>query len=88
MFKLMWVFIFTDNTTAEADFYRGTSSSPKLFSLVLKLRRRKVTGRTKLYVIHVAGTRMIDQGTVDLSKGLLSEGITVGKQMLEFSHYT
>ena len=78
------VFIFTDSTTAEAGFYRGTSSSPKLFSLVLRLRRIELTGLTKLHVIHVAGTRMIDQGTDGLSRGLLSEGVMVGKQMLDF----
>ena len=67
------VFIFTDSTAADAGFYRGTSSSPKLFSLVLRLRRIELTGLLKLHVIHVAGTRMIDQGTHGLSRGLLSE---------------
>ena len=33
------IFIFTDNQTAEAAYWKGTSTSPKLFELVLKLRR-------------------------------------------------
>ncbi len=31
------VFIFTDNFTAESVFYKGNSSSQKLFELVLRL---------------------------------------------------
>jgi hypothetical protein len=33
------LFLFTDNSTAEAAFYRGTSSSKLLFELVLRLRK-------------------------------------------------
>ena len=33
------VFMFTDNSTAEAAFWKGTSSSPKLRELVLRLRQ-------------------------------------------------
>jgi hypothetical protein len=32
------IFLFTDNTTAEAAFWKGTSKSEKLFDLVLRLR--------------------------------------------------
>jgi hypothetical protein len=31
--------IFTDNTTAEAAFWKGSSGSGKLFDLVLRLRK-------------------------------------------------
>ena len=37
-----------------------------------------------LHTIHVAGTRMIDQGTDGLFRRSLSEGVIVGKQMLDF----
>jgi hypothetical protein len=33
------VFLFTDNSTAESAFYKGSSSSKKLHSLVLRLHR-------------------------------------------------
>jgi hypothetical protein len=35
------LFIFTDNQTAESAFWKGHSSSPKLFDLVLRLRKLK-----------------------------------------------
>ena len=47
-------------------FYRGISI--QLF-LIFRLRIIELTGLTKLHVIHVAGTRMIDQGTDGLSRG-------------------
>jgi hypothetical protein len=33
------LFIFTDNMTAEAEFWKGSSQSKKLFELVLRLRK-------------------------------------------------
>jgi hypothetical protein len=37
------IFIFTDNSTSEAAFWNGTSSSPLLFDLVLRLRQLEMT---------------------------------------------
>jgi hypothetical protein len=64
------LFLFTDNSTVEAVFYRGTSSNRNLFNLVLRLNYGLV-----LHLIHVAGTRMKDQGTDGLSRGHLLEGV-------------
>ena len=41
-------------------------------------------GNLILHVIHVAGTRMIDQGTDALSRGDLCEGVMVGQEMITF----
>ena len=38
----------------------------------------------KLYMVHVAGTRMIDQGTDGLSRGMLLGGVLTGKPMLDY----
>jgi hypothetical protein len=58
------IFLFTDNSAAErAYYYKGTSSAQPLFELVLWLRKLEMAGKFKLHVIHVAGTRMIAQGT-------------------------
>ena len=57
------LFMFTDTTTAESAFYKGTSSSESLFHLVLRLRKLQMTGEFPLHVIHCAGTRMKAQGT-------------------------
>ena len=76
------VFMFTDNSTAESAFYRGTSSSVLLFELVLRSRRLEMNGQIFLRVIWVAGTRMIDQGTDGLSRGDLLTGVMAGDSML------
>ena len=41
-------------------------------------------GKTKLQIIHVAGTRMIVQGTDGLSRGQVTEGVMTGKRILQF----
>lgn len=67
--------IFTDNTTAEGGYYRGNSDNRLLFSLILRLRLLEMTASLRLHVIHIAGTRMIHQGTDGLSRGLLTDGV-------------
>ncbi|KAL7556742.1 hypothetical protein ACA910_008079 [Epithemia clementina (nom. ined.)] len=78
------VFVFTDNSTAEAAFYKGTSKSKLLFDLVLRLCNLEMTGQLFVHVIWVARTRMIEQGTDGLSCGDLMHGVLAGANMLEF----
>ena len=66
--------MFTDNSTAEAAFAKGSSSSRLLSDLVLKLRLAAIQFHFLLRVIHVAGTCMIMQGTDALSQGELHVG--------------
>ena len=70
------IFGCTDNEVTERAFYKGNSKSPQLFQLVLRLRKLQQFASFKLHVIHVAGTRMIEQGTDGLSRGLLYEGLS------------
>ena len=79
------LFLFTDNTVAEAAFYKGNISSSKtLFELIVRLRQLEMTGSLKLWVIHVAGKRMIQQGADGLSRGNLLEGVMTGVPMLSY----
>jgi hypothetical protein len=78
------IFIFTDNFVTERAFYRGTSESPDLCALVLRLRVLEMKGRIFLRVIWVSGTRMIAQGADGLSRGDLSNGVMAGDSMLDF----
>ena len=78
------LFLFTDNQVTESCYYRGTSSSRTLFNLVLRLRAVEMNSGMKLHVIHVAGTRMIDQGTDGLSRGNFLEGVMAGNEMTSF----
>jgi hypothetical protein len=61
------IFIFTDNSIAEAAFWKGTSSSPRLFELVLRLKELEMKYDLTLHIIHVSGKRMIAEGTDGLS---------------------
>jgi hypothetical protein len=75
------IFIFTDNTTSEAAFWKGTSSFPLLFNLVLRLRKLEMDANLIIHVVHVSGKRMIDQGTDGLSRADHSQGAVVGKDI-------
>jgi hypothetical protein len=61
------VFMFTDNYVMKCAYFRGTSSSPILFDLLLRLRKLELHAGLKIHVIHIAGTRMISQGMDGLS---------------------
>ena len=78
------VFLFTDNSTAESVYYRGNSSSRKLFELMLRLRKLEMDATLILHVIHVAGTRMIEEGGDGGSRGDLTQGVMAGKPILEY----
>ena len=68
------VWMATDNSTAEASFYKGRSSSPELDAMVLELRLLAIAGNFILHLVHIAGTRMIEIGIDALSRGELQAG--------------
>ena len=78
------VFMFTDNSTVEACAAKGSSSSPKLLSLIIRLRAMTTRFGVKLHIFHVAGTRMIAQGTDGVSRGYLALGVMAGEPMTGF----
>ncbi len=78
------VWIFTDNSTAESVFWKGHSSSPRLNELALRLRQLEMGGKIKIHMVHIAGTRMIAQGTDGLSRGDATEGVMTGQSILNF----
>ena len=78
------IFIFTDNSTAEAAFFKGSSKSRLLFELILELWEMEMKAKTNIHFIHVAGTRMIAQGSDGLSRGNISEGVMQGTPMESF----
>ena len=47
------LFLFTDNTTVEYAYYKGNSSSPRLFNLVMRLHKLAFGGDVVLHVIHI-----------------------------------
>ena len=76
--------IATDNSTVEAALYKGNSSSPKLFDLIVRLRSLELKTGGKFIITHVSGNRMKKQGTDGISRGQLTEGISIGEYMLHF----
>ena len=78
------VFMFTDNATVEACATKGSSSSLKLLELIVRLRALTTRCGIKLHIFHVAGTRMIAQGTDGVSRGFLALGVMAGEAMSAF----
>jgi hypothetical protein len=78
------LFMFTDNSTAEAAFYRGSSSNKALFELVLRLKKLEMSAGVKIHLIHISGRRMIADGVDGLSRGCLTEGVMAGIPFLDF----
>ena len=78
------MFLFTDNSTSEAAFFNGSSTSKKLFELVLRIRKLEMEFMVKVHLCHVSGERMKAQGTDGLSRGNLNIGVMAGKSMLDF----
>ena len=76
--------MFTDNSTAECVYFKGTSRSRHLFELVLRLRKLEMQTGCRIYLVHVAGTRMIAQGSDGLSRGDQNAGVMAGRDMLSF----
>ncbi len=68
------LFMFTDNSTAESAYFKGSSTSPLLFDLVLRLQCLQMAGDLFIHVIHVAGTRIQAEGTDGLSRGFFFHG--------------
>jgi hypothetical protein len=63
------VFMFTDNQVVERVYYKGSATEELLFEMVFELRLLALEAGFTLHVIHVAGTRLIDQGVDPLSRG-------------------
>ena len=78
------IFIFTDNTTAESIAHKGSSSSPLLFDIVVRLSCLSMKYNCTVELIHVSGKRMIAQGTDGLSRGDMLGGVMRGDPMLKF----
>ena len=56
------LFLFTGNMVFESVYYKGISKSPLLFEIVLQLHQVQVKRYLILNVIHITGTRMIEDG--------------------------
>lgn len=80
----MEIFVFTDNSTSERAYFKGTSKSERLHELILSLKLLETNGTCKIHFVHVAGTRMIAQGADGLSRGNLTEGVMGDKEMSDF----
>jgi hypothetical protein len=63
------VFLYTDNQTSEASYFRGSVKSRALFDLIETLYKLQMQYDFVLHVVWIAGTRMIQQGTDRLSRG-------------------
>ena len=76
------LFFFTDNSVSESVAFKANSTSPILFKLMLRIKLLEMKYRCKIHIVHVAGTRMIAQGTDGISRGDMYEGVLRGDSML------
>ena len=74
----------TDNQVVESCLYKGNSSSPKLYDLILRFKLAELKYGVKVIVTHVSGRRMQVQGTDGVSRGSLRTGVSLGKDMISF----
>ena len=77
-------FIFTDNSVAKSAFCKSSSSSQQLFDLILRLMMLEMNHQMHVYIIHVAGTRMIAQGYDGLSRGNMMESVVKREDIRSF----
>ena len=63
-------FLCTDNGVSESCYYRGSSSSPKLHELIIRLKVLEMKFGVLVHIVHVSGKRMIAQGTDGCSRGI------------------
>ena len=63
---------------------KGSSVSRSLYELVVRVFKLEMSYRCNISCIHVAGTRMIAQGTDGLSRGEMYEGVMNSQSMLSF----
>ena len=78
------VFFLTDNSSVELCSVKGLSTSPKLLELIIRPQRLTTTQVICIHIFHLAGARMISQGTDRVSRGFLGEGIMAGHPMQSF----
>jgi hypothetical protein len=78
------IYFFTDNSTAETAYFKGSSTSELLHELVTRLRALEMEAGCKVILVHVSGERMKWQGTDGLSRGNLLEGVMKGENMLTY----
>ena len=52
------VILAIDNSTVESCLYKGNSSSPKLFELIMRLKNLELHAGVRFVVSHVSGRRM------------------------------
>lgn len=78
------VILATDNQVAETCIYKGNSTSEKLYELIIRLRELEIKYSAIFYITHVSGERMKKQGTDGVSRGRLTEGVSIGQAMSSF----
>ena len=74
----------TDNQVVESCLYKGNSTSPKLYDLIVRFKLAEIKFGVRVLVTHVSGKRMQVQGTDGVSRGSLRSGVSLGEDMLAF----
>ena len=81
------IIIATDNHVVGSALYNGSSSSIKLYNLVVRLKMVDMRYGVQLVVTRVSGKRMQAHGTNGVSRGCLNTGVAIGRDMIEFCQW-
>jgi hypothetical protein len=76
------MYLFTDNSTVEGVLYKRNTPSRKLFNFIVRFRKVQIACNAEIIVSPVSGMSMITQQMDRVSRGLLTEGVNAGLDML------
>ena len=68
------IFLFTNNSTIERVIHESNSKLKKLFKIVYKLQKLQMRYGFMIFINHMSGIRIIEQGTDGLSWELFNQG--------------
>ena len=78
------IFIGTHNSVTDQAFWKGYSSSRELTDVIRRMYVLQMRWSFTIHLFHVAGTRMIDQGTDGLSRGDRTSGVMMGQDLRRY----
>uniref|UniRef100_A0A7S1ZD44 Uncharacterized protein n=1 Tax=Trieres chinensis TaxID=1514140 RepID=A0A7S1ZD44_TRICV len=78
------LFIVTDNFVFKSTYYKGSSTSPELHEVTVRLHLAEMRGELIVHLIHCTGMQMKEMGMDGLLQGDMLQGMMAGIDPLSF----
>ena len=78
------LFVGTDNSVTDQAYWKGYSSSQELSDIIRRMYVLQMRWGITIHLFHVAGSRMIAQGTDGLSRGDRASGVMEGRDIRSY----